>query len=184
MPGFWPMVTTSALFSVALFTAFGFIVDFATDEGVSSERAALLVGIVGASSVVGRLGLAAFVGRVHVVRLVQGCLAAQPVAFLLWYVAGGSYAPLVLFAVLLGVSYGGYVSLGPETAAVLVGVAGLGGVMGLLFLSAGIGGLIGPPVAGALADASDGGAIAIAFALAVSLVALGLSLRIPARRSP
>ena len=182
LPGFWPMVVTGMLFSVALFTAFGFIVDFATDEGVSARGAALLVGIVGAASVVGRLGLAAFTGRVHVVRLVQACLAAQPVAFGLWFLAGGRYAPLVVFAVLLGVSYGGYVSLGPETAAVLFGVAGLGGVMGLLFLSSGVGGLIGPPVAGALADSSDGTGVPIGFAFVVSVVALGVSFLIPARR--
>lgn len=182
LAGFWPMMVTGMLFAVALFTAFGFIVDFATDEGVSSSGAALLVGIVGASSVVGRLGLAALTGRVHVVRLVQLCLAAQPAAFALWFLAGGRYAPLVVFAVLLGISYGGYVSLGPETAAVLFGVAGLGGVMGLLFLSSGVGGLVGPPVAGALADSSDGTGVPIAFAFLVSLVALAVSFLIPAGR--
>ena len=38
----------------------------------------------------------------------------QPVAFLLWLVAGGSYPLLVLFAVSLGVGYGGFVVLSPE----------------------------------------------------------------------
>ena len=175
------LFVTGLLFSVSLFIAFGFIVDFATSEGVSSSRAALLVGIVGAASVVGRLGLTAMSGRVAAVRLLQGCLAAQPVAFGLWLAAGGNYPLLVVFAVLLGVAYGGFVALSPEAAAVLFGVVGLGGVMGLMFLGAGIGGLLGPPLAGWLADATDGTGVPIALALAVSVVAFALSLAIPTR---
>jgi MFS family permease len=169
------------LFSVSLFIAFGFVVDFATDDGVSKSRAALLVGIIGASSVVGRLGLTSVSGRVASVRILQGCLAAQPVAFLLWLRAEGSYPMLVAFAVVLGVAYGGFVALGPEVTALLFGVVGLGGVLGLLFLSSGIGGLIGPPLAGWLADTYDGRAVPITLALVVSVVAFALSLGIPTR---
>ena len=175
------LFVTGLLFSVSLFIAFGFVVDFATAEGVSSSRAALLVGIIGASSVVGRLGLTALAGRVGAVRLLQGCLAAQPVAFALWLAAGGSYPLLVTFAVCLGVAYGGFVALGPEAAAVLFGVVGLGAVMGLMFLGAGLGGLVGPPLAGWLADASEGSGVPITLALVVSLLAFGLSLAIPTR---
>ena len=175
------LFVTGLLFSVSVFIAFGFVVDFATAEGISSSRAALLVGIIGASSVVGRLGLTALAGRVAAVRLLQGCLAAQPVAFALWLAAGGSYPLLVTFAVCLGVAYGGFVALGPETAAVLFGVVGLGAVMGLMFLGAGLGGLVGPPLAGWLADASDGSGVPITLALVVSLLAFGLSLAIPTR---
>ena len=175
------LFVTGMLFSISLFIAFGFVVDFATAEGVSSSRAALLVGIIGAASVVGRLGLTALSGRVPAVRLLQGCLAAQPLAFAVWLVAGGTYPLLVCFALLLGVAYGGFVALGPETAAVLFGVVGLGGVMGLMFLGAGLGGLVGPPLAGWLADASAGSTVPIALALGVAVVAFVLSLGIPVR---
>jgi MFS family permease len=172
---------TGMLFSISLFIAFGFVVDFATAEGVSSSRAALLVGIIGASSVVGRLGLTVLSGKVPAVRLLQGCLAAQPLAFGVWLVAGGTYPLLVCFALLLGVAYGGFVALGPEAAAVLFGVVGLGGVMGLMFLGAGLGGLVGPPLAGWLADTSSGSTVPIALALGVAVVAFVLSLGIPLR---
>ncbi|MDQ3385025.1 MAG: MFS transporter, partial [Actinomycetota bacterium] len=172
---------TGLLFSISLFIAFGFVVDFATAEGVSSSRAALLVGIIGASSIVGRLGLTALSGRVPAVRLLQGCLAVQPLAFAMWLVAGGSYPLLICFALLLGVAYGGFVALGPEAAAVLFGVVGLGGVIGLMFLGAGLGGLIGPPLAGWLADASAGSTVPITLALVVAVVAFVLSLAIPVR---
>jgi MFS family permease len=173
------MFGAGLLFSISLFIAFAFIVDFATEEGISTRGASLLVGVTGATSIVGRLGLAAISHRVSATRLLQGCLAAQPFAFGLWLVAGGSYPLLVAFVVLLGVSYGGFVALGPEVTTVLFGVVGLGAVMGLQFLGAGLGGLIGPPLAGWLADTTSGRTAPITLALAVSVVAFALSLAIP-----
>ncbi len=173
------LFATGLLFGVSLFVAFAFIVDFATDDGVSSSRAALLVGIVGATSILGRLGITALTGRVNSVRLLQGCLAAQPVAFSLWAVSDGRYPVLVAFAVTLGIAYGGFVALGPEVAAVLFGTVGLGGIIGLQFLGAGLGGLIGPTTAGFLADASDGQSVPILFALAASVVTVAISTRLP-----
>lgn len=180
-PEFRVFFVTGLLFSISLFIAFGFIVDFATRQGVASDRAALLVGLVGASSIVGRLGITMLSGRTPSVRLLQGCLAAQPVAFAVWYLAGGTYALLVVFALLLGFAYGGFVALGPEVAAVLFGVVGLGGIMGLVFMSTGLGGLIGPPLAGWLADASDGIGVPIGLATVVSALAFALSLALPTR---
>lgn len=176
------LFVTGVLFSVSLFIAFAFVVDFATEEGVTSSRAALLVGIIGGASVIGRLGLTALAGRLSAVRLLQLCLAAQPIAFAVWLVAGGSYPLLVVFAVLLGIAYGGFVALGPEAAAVLFGVVGLGGVMGLMFLGAGLGGLVGPPLAGWLADVAEGPGLPIAVTLGASVAAFVLSLFIPTSR--
>ena len=176
------LFATTLVFSVALYVAFGFVVDFATDEGIASDDAALLVSIIGASSIIGRLGLTTASGRLGAVRLLQVCLAVQPVAFLVWLIAGGSYPLLVVFAVLLGVGYGGFVALGPEVALGYFGVVGLGGVMGLVFLAFGLGGLIGPPLGGWLADTTDGTSIPIGFAVATSVLAFGLSLTMPSGR--
>lgn len=178
------LFATTLVFSVALYVAFGFVVDFATAEGVASDDAALLVGIIGASSIVGRLGLTTVSSRVGAVRVLQGCLALQPVAFGVWLLAGSSYPLLVGFAVMLGVGYGGFVALGPEVALGYFGVVGLGGVMGLVFLAFGLGGLIGPPFGGWLADATDGTTVPIAFAIATSVLAFGLSLTMPTSAAP
>jgi len=179
---FRTMLATGLLFSVSLFVAFAFVVDFATDEGIASDRAALLVGIIGATSIIGRLGITALSGRRSSVRLWQGCLAAQPVAFLLWLVSDGAYPLLVAFAITMGIAYGGFVALSPEVVAVLFGTVGLGGTIGLTFLGAGLGGLLGPTTAGFLADLSDGQVVPIVFALVVALVTVALSLRLPTER--
>jgi MFS family permease len=165
--------------SLGLYVAFGFIVPFAEDDGVSSQGAALLVGLVGAASIVGRLAMTGAVRRYGPVRLLQGCLAVTPLAYLVWMVAGGRYGLLVAFALVLGVAYGGYVALGPEVIAHHFGVVGMGGSLGLLYLGAGLGGLVGPPFAGWLADASGGHALPIATAVAATVLAAVISVRVP-----
>lgn len=179
---FQRLFAATLLFSVALYIAFGFVADFATDDGVSSGRAAFLIGLIGASSIIGRLALTMLSGRVPAIRLYQICLMVQPLAFSIWLLAGGSYPWLVAFALSLGVGYGGFVALGPEVALGYFGVVGLGGVMGLMFLAFGLGGLVGPPLAGWLADASNGSTVPISFAIAACVAALIISLTMPRRR--
>ena len=174
------LFVSGLLMSVALFMSFAFLVPFAEDQGITPTAAAWLVAIIGAASVSGRLVLSGLTRRFGPLRLYQACVAVQPLAYVVWMVAGDSYGLLVLFAVILGVSYGGYVALAPTVAAAMFGVIGLGGVLGLLYLGGGLGGLVGPPVGGALAD-SSGQTAAIAVSLAVTVVAAVVTLRIPAR---
>jgi MFS family permease len=117
--------------------------------------------------------------RVGPLRLYKGCLVVQPIAYVVWLGAGGRYGMLVVFAVILGASYGGYVALGPTVAAALFGVVGLGGLLGLLYLGAGIGGLVGPPLAGGLADATSGQLLPIAVALLFTIAGAVVTLAIP-----
>ena len=67
----------------------------------------------------------------------------------------GVYAVLVLFVLVLGVGYGGFVALGPIVISDRMGVAGLGSILGLLYTAPGLGGLIGPPLAGWVIDGTD-----------------------------
>lgn len=159
------------LMSVGLYVAFAFVVPFAKDAGIAAQPAALLVSVIGASSILGRLGLTSLSGRIGPVRLYQLCLAAQPIAYLVWLVSGGRYPLLVLFAALLGITYGGFVALGPEVMVHLFGATGLGGLIGLNFLGAGLGGLIGPIGAGTLADLTGGRTVPIVAAVVVTTTA-------------
>ena len=165
------LFVAGALMSFALFSAFAFVVPFAKDRGIDGSSAALLVSVVGAASVTGRLVLSGASRWVGSLRLFQICLAVQPLAYLVWLVSDGSYGLLVLFAIILGASYGGYVALSPTVAAELFGVAGLGGLLGALFFGSALGGLFGPPIAGAVDDATDGQALPIAVALVVTVAA-------------
>ena len=84
------------------------------------------------------------------------------------------------FAFVLGTSYGGYVALSPAAAAELFGLSGLGAVLGALYTSSGVGGLIGPPAAGWLIDRTGGYVASILAALVLGLGSV-LMLRLAIR---
>jgi len=150
--GFVILYASCLLLSTSLFVPFVFIKSYATDEGIDAGPAATLVGIIGASSVIGRLGLGALGSRLGATRLMQLSFVMLTASFLLWLGAGDSYAMLVLFAVVMGVAYGGFIALAPAVAAGLFGTVGLGAILGALYTAAAIGGLVGPPVVGVVID--------------------------------
>jgi len=86
-------------------------------------------------------------------RLYRSCFVLSSASFLIWLVAGESYAMLIAFVLVLGVGYGGFVALSTIVVAERMGTEGLGSSLGLFYTSQGLGGLIGPPVAGLLIDA-------------------------------
>jgi MFS family permease len=108
--------------------------------------------VLGASNIFSRLVTTGLAGRLGAVRMFMACFSLLPAGFLLWLTAGGSYPLLALFAVVLGISHGGYVALSPEVTAQLFGVANLGTVLGALWTAPGVGGLLSPVVAGVLID--------------------------------
>lgn len=172
-PVFRSLFGASVFMSMSLFSAFAFIIPFATDNGVTSGRAAQIFSIIGLSSIIGRLGLTGLVGRLGPVRLYRLMLVFQPLAYAIWFLADGSEAILVLFALVLGSTYGGLVAISPEVAIHLFGLTNVGRLIGLLFLSFGIGGLIGPPAAGWLAEASGQRPVIVAV---IIVVVVGLVL--------
>lgn len=150
---FWTLYVSLGLMSVALFVPFVFLPDYVDTEGVAGS-AGWLIGLIGISSVVGRLGLGAMATRIPSMRLYQGSFLVLSLSFLIWLVAGRSYGALLIFAVVLGVAYGGFIALAPAVTAELFGASGLGAILGALYTAAGIGGLIGPPAMGRLIDAT------------------------------
>ena len=165
------------LLSVVLFVPFVHLPAYAQSRGTGEVAAATLVGLIGAASIVGRLALGAAAARLGVLRTYQGCFAVMAGSFLLWLGSPG-YPRLALFALLLGVGYGGFVALGPPLMAELFGVRGLGGLLGVLYTSAALGSAVGPPAAAALVEASGGYLSVILVALGVGAVATAIVLRV------
>lgn len=151
-PSFWLLYVSIFLVSLTLFLPFVFLADYLEERNISGS-AGLLVGSIGISSVVGRVLLGRLAGRVAARRLYNGCILVMALSFVLWLVAGSSYALLVAFTIVLGIAYGGFIALAPAVIADIFGPVGLGAVLGALYTAAGVGGLIGPPVAGRMLDA-------------------------------
>ncbi len=177
--GFVILYISCVLLSTSLFVPFVFIKSYATDEGIDAGPAATLVGIIGASSVIGRLGLGALGSRLGATRLMQLSFATMTVSFLLWLGADDSYAMLVLFAIVMGVSYGGFIALAPAVAAGLFGTVGLGAILGALYTAAAVGGLVGPPIVGTIIDQSSY-AVGIVVAMILTAAATVVLFMLPA----
>ncbi|MGI9596076.1 MAG: MFS transporter, partial [Acidimicrobiales bacterium] len=118
---------------LALFVPFVFVGQYAKDQGVGPVRAAVLVGVLGGASILARVGFGSAVRRFGSIPLYRSCFVLLSLSFLVWLVAGESYRLLVLFVLVLGIGYGGFVALSTIVMAERFGVVGLGSVLGLFY---------------------------------------------------
>jgi MFS family permease len=178
-PVFRRIHVSALALGLALFVPFVFVGQYAKDRGIGSVQAAVLVGVLGGASVLSRVGFGSLVRRLGSFRLYRTCLIIHGVSFAVWLVAGDSYVLLLLFVTVLGVGYGGFVALSPIVISDRLGVAGLGSILGLLYTAPGLGGLIGPPVAGWLIDSTDSYRWAIAACLSTCVLSVVLLTGLP-----
>lgn len=150
-PNFSRLYMSSVLISVAIYTPFVYLPDFAQSLGINGIRAASLVGFIGAASVGGRLAFGTVADRTGIIPLYKLSTIALGLSYMFWIVSH-SYGFLLMFALVMGVAYGGLVALSPAVVAELFGVAGLGAMLGALFTSSAISSLAGPPLVGLLMD--------------------------------
>jgi predicted MFS family arabinose efflux permease len=137
----------------AMFVPFAHLSASARDLGVGDAQAVGLVGVIGIGSLVGRFvigTLADRFGRAHSLIGVQASLA---LSMLLWWLAPG-YVALALFALWMGLSYGGVVSLMPALCMDLFGARAVASIIGTLYTGAAIGNAAGPWLAGRVFDAT------------------------------
>jgi predicted MFS family arabinose efflux permease len=179
---FWQLTIGSALFAVPVIGSLAAIIPFARSVDISASAAALLLSVVGGASIVGRLLLTSFARALGSVRLLKISFAMLPVAFAIWFFASDRYAQIVVFAILLGVGYGGFVALQGDVTPHLFGVAGIGSVLGRLFFCYGIGSMVGPILMLTLQERSGGTLLPIAVVAAVALA--GVLVIAPMTRDP
>ncbi len=169
------LYASALLTCLALFVPMVFLPAFAHDQGAGQVAAAALVGLIGGASMVGRLGLGALADRVGSIRLYQCSFLTLGLSYGIW-LAARSYGWLVIFAIVMGTGYGGYVGLAPAVVAELFGVRALGRVLGAFYTSAGFAALVGPPLAGFVIDRTGSYQWVIAAALAIGMAAFGVLL--------
>ncbi|WP_420627053.1 MFS transporter [Candidatus Poriferisodalis sp.] len=185
---FWQMAAAGVFFTVAVIGSLGSVVTFAQDDGVPPRAAVALFTIIGFTSIVGRMALTSLARPLGSVRLLKIAFFGLPVAYAVWYTTTrvssleAKFVLLIVFASILGVSYGGFVALLGEVTAHLFGLVGIGAVMGMLFFTSGTGALIGPPLMGFTADATGG--IGLSIAISGVIAAVGVVVLLPMTRHP
>jgi predicted MFS family arabinose efflux permease len=144
------------MISIPLFSVFVNLVPYAEDHGIAKVRAAILISCIGAASIGGRIGLAWLALRFGTGLVYATSFGAMAAAQLVWFVAGNNFAVLVVFSLLFGFSYGGFISLSPAYLAEIFGPEQLGGLTGVNYSAAGIGALLGPTLGAWLVDRTGG----------------------------
>ena len=180
---FWWMYAACVLAAPAMFIPFAHVSAAARDLGIGDARAVGLVGLIGVGSIVGRFaigGLADRLGRIASIALLEASLGA---CYLLWLGAGG-YVALAVFALWLGLSYGGIVSLMPALCMDLFGARAVSSILGTLYSGAAFGNLLGPVLAGAVFDRSGSYVPVIWTCLVLSMLAAAASAQLLRDRRP
>ena len=180
IPAFGYMYFSGFFLSLALFFSIVYLVSYATAQGIDEIAAASLLGFSGGASIVGRLGFGALGDKISRLRLYQSTFLIIASSFLVWIISADSFALLIVYALLFGAGWGGFIALSPVVAAEIFGPVGLGTVLGATYTAAGIAGLLGPTMAGYLIDQSGSYQPAIMAAMAVAFV--GFLLLIPIGR--
>ena len=152
-PAFGWLYAMCLLGAPSMFIPFAHVSAAARDAGVSDVRAVGLVGLIGIGSLTGRFAIGALadrIGRPLTLTLMQASLGASLV---LWSGSGG-YVSFAVFALWMGLSYGGIVSLMPALCMDFFGARAVSSIIGVLYTGAALGNLGGPWLAGAVFDRS------------------------------
>ena len=160
-----------------MFIPFAHVSAAARDLGVADAQAVGLVGLIGVGSLVGRFAIGALADRLGRPLTLALTIASMGLSYLLWWAASG-YTAMALFALWMGLSYGGIVSLLPALCMDLFGARAVSAILGTLYTGAALGNLLGPWLAGAVFDARHGYGAVIVACLALSASATAASCRL------
>lgn len=152
----------------AMFVPFAHLSASARDLGIGEAQAVGLVGLIGIGSLAGRLAIGALADRIGRGPTLVVVMASLGTSMGLWLLAR-DYAAFAVFALWMGVSYGGSVSLMPALCMDFFGARAVSSIIGTLYTGAALGNLAGPWAAGRLFDATGSYAVAV---VGVGLLAL------------
>lgn len=175
-PRFRWMYAATLLGAVPMFIPFAHVSAAARDLGVGAAQAVGLVGLIGIGSLVGRFAIGTLADRLGRPRTLVLAQAALGLSFLLWAGASG-YPAMAVFAVVMGLSYGGIVSLLPALCMDFFGARAVSSILGTLYTGAAFGNLAGPYLAGAAFDHSGSYLSVTAGCLVLSMGATWCSAR-------
>ncbi len=167
---FWLIFGTKVAAFLTLMMVVVHLVPRATDAGLSSQSAVVLITVMAMCSFGGMLVGGGLGDRLGAHKVLACSLLLQALA-LLWLSASSSLWQLYVFAAAFGIGYGGWSPQFPAIAARAFGTRHMGSVFGTLLVGAGTGATIGPVMAGAIFDSFE--SYRIAFILGSGLAFAG-----------
>jgi len=158
---------------------------YAKDVGIAPMLAATILGVVGGGSIFGKIAVGGISDKIGRKRSFFICFLLMAM-MMLWLTETRQAWQFYLFSALFGFSYGGCIPLFPAASADWFGTKFHGTIFGFISLSCGIGGSIGPLLAGYIFDTRGSYELAIIIAAVTLFIAMGLSLviKVPQAQNP
>lgn len=171
---------TYIFYGYCLHTVMVHIIPYATDLGITVSRAALIMVVLGAVSMVNRVAIAGISDKVGVRISLNIVLFLMMLSYFCLHASQGIFVFLV-FATLFGIAYGGAISLQALIVTEFFGLHSGGVIIGVVIFAYTVGAAAGPVLSGYLFDLTGGYSIAfwVASILAIISFLLSLLLRIP-----
>ena len=126
---------------------FFYLPTYALQYGINAASGAILIAILNGASALGRIlvgQISDYLGHMNSFLL---CMTGSTLSILLIWPFCTSFATLSVFAVILGVFVGGYISTLPNVIIFLFGTENIGAIIGLVYSSMWLGTLGGPFIA-------------------------------------
>jgi MFS family permease len=184
---FWLLTAVYTMTFLVVFLPMVHLVPFALDLGVEPVRAALVVSLIGAGSLSGRLLSGVISDRIGRLPTLAIGLTVQAAGFLGFLVSTG-IGLLYPAALLYGLAYGGTSVMLPAIIGDFFGRLAVGAILGFVWAIAASAACFGPVVAGYLYDSTGSYSSAFLLSAALNLGAACLVLPLwrsmPGRSSP
>ena len=167
---FWFFLLTAFSFGSCLFLISTHLVPHATDIGISTDKAATLLSLMGGSAIAGRLLMGIVADRIGKKLTAVICISLDIVA-LLWLLWAKELWSLYLFALVYGFGQGGF---SPAMSALLgdtFGLRRIGSIIGFVDVGFSIGSAVGPLIGGLVFDISNSYSAAFLYGASVLLMA-------------
>jgi MFS family permease len=172
---FWLFGLILASVFFCLGTIMVHIVPHANDVGISEIIAASVLSIAAGISIIGRLGIGFLYDRIGGTLTLSACLCLVTLSLICLLFAKEIWM-FYVFAVIFGLSYGGFTLLIPVVTAELFGLASIGVIIGGITFLTTIGDAVGAPVTGSIFDITGSYRIAFLICIAICATAVILSL--------
>jgi MFS family permease len=172
---FWLILVIETINYMSTITPMVHIVAYATDSGISPMVAAGQLAVIGGFSILGRVVAGAISDRVGAKNLLPITLIIEAV-MLFFLTQSKNVTMLYTFSVIFGLVYGGSVPLVPSITAEYFGLGSMGTIFGAISFVGGLGGALGPFMAGYIYDVTARYSIAFSTVGILSIVGTLLSL--------
>jgi MFS family permease len=133
--------------------------------------AGILGGVIGATSIIGRISAGFFSDKVGRKRILITEFTFQSIAFI-WLLVSTEVWMLLLFAILFGLSSGGWTGVIAALPADYFGLKATGSILGFAVILAGVGVAIGPYLGGYIFDATHSYHYMVIMCIAATIAAI------------